>query len=279
MSSIVLVTGGTGKTGQRLIRRLGEEGWAARCASRSGGAPTGVEGVKFDWHDSQGHDAALAGVERVYLVAPVGSNEPLTVMEPFIERAIVRGVRRFVLLSSSSIEEGGPVMGTVHAFLHRRAPEWAVLRPSWFMENFSMGQHLTTIRDHDSIYSATDNGSVPFIAVDDIAEVALRALIDVRAANDELLITGPAALTYDQAAAIIGAARGRPVRHVRLTDKESIARFEAIGIPHDYAVMLTGLDRAIAQGAEARTTSVVADVTGRAALTLESFAARNAKVW
>jgi ergot alkaloid biosynthesis protein len=278
MSDTILVTGGTGKTGGRLIHRLVEQGWTARCASRSGKAAAGVDGVKFDWHDVQGHAAALAGVKRIYLVAPVGSNSPLEVMQPFIELAIARGVRRFVLLSSSALEEGGPAMGAVHALLHRIAPEWAVLRPSWFMENFA-GSHLATIRDQDSIYSATDDGLIPFIAADDIAEVAFRALTDKDAANSDLLITGPEALSYGEAAAIIGKARGRPVRHVRLSGAELTARFESFGVAPDYAAMLAGLDRAIAAGAEARTTSVVAQLTGRGPMSLEDFAARNAAVW
>jgi ergot alkaloid biosynthesis protein len=279
MSGIVLVVGGTGKTGGRLIERLSEEGWTARCASRSAKAPPGVEGVAFDWYDAPTHEAALAGVERVYLVAPLGASNPIEVMEPFIERAIAQGARRFVLLSSSLIDEGGAAMGAVHALLHRRAPEWAVLRPSWFMENFSAGQHLATIRDEDAIYSATDDGLAPFIAVDDIAEVAFRALTNEEAANDGLVLTGPTALSYDKAASIIGEARRRAVRHVRLTGEALAARFEAFGLPHDYAAMLAGLDRAIAAGAEARTTEIVARLTGRAPRSLVDFAARNANAW
>jgi ergot alkaloid biosynthesis protein len=278
MSDTILVTGGTGKTGGRLIRRLVEQGWTARCASRSGKAAAGVDGVTFDWFDAKGHAAALAGVKRVYLIAPLGSNNPIEVMQPFIELAITRGVRRFALLSSSAIEEGGPAMGAVHALLRRIAPEWAVLRPSWFMENF-VEAHLATIRDQDEIYSATDDGQVPFVAADDIAEVALRALTNDKAVNDGLVITGPKALSYGEAAAIIGAARGRPVRHVRLTGEQLTARFESFGIAHDYAAMLAGLDRAIAGGAEARTTAVVKQLTGRGAMSLEDFAARNATVW
>ena len=278
MSDTILVTGGTGKTGGRLIRRLIEQGFTARCASRSGKTQARVESVTFDWYDAQGHGAALANVQRVYLVAPVGSNNPIEVMQPFIERAIAQGVRRFVLLSSSAIEEGGPAMGLVHALLHRIAPEWAVLRPSWFMENFAES-HLATIRDHDAIYSATDDGLVPFVAADDIAEVAFRALTNNEAANNDLVITGPKALSYDEAAVTIGMARGRPVRHVRLSGEELTARFESFGVAHDYAAMLAGLDRAIAGGAEARTTSVVAQLTGRVPMSLEDFAARNAAVW
>ena len=45
----VLVTGGTGKTGSRLVRRLREQDWPVRLASRSGKAPDGVEAARFDW--------------------------------------------------------------------------------------------------------------------------------------------------------------------------------------------------------------------------------------
>lgn len=279
MNGIVLVIGGTGKTGSRLVTRLVQEGWRVRCASRSGKAPAGAEGIVFDWFDDSSHAAALAGVDRVYLVAPVGSNDPLAAMLPFLERAIERRVRRFVLLSSSLLEEGGPAMGQVHAFLHQNAPEWTVLRPSWFMENFSENQHSVTICAEDAIYSATGDGLVPFVAAADIAEVALRALINEVSFDSDMVLTGPEAMTYDTAAATIGAACGRPIRHICLSGEEMTARFESIGVPGDYAAMLAGLDLAIAAGAEARTTTVVEDVTGRSGMTLAAFAAENAGAW
>ncbi|MFY0576538.1 NAD(P)H-binding protein [Cystobacter fuscus] len=137
----ILVTGGTGKTGGRVVRRLKELGWPVRLASRSGSALEGVEAVRFDWNQPEGHARALEGVERVYRVAPVGDTDPLPSMSAFVERARAAGVRRFVLLSASSLPEGGPAMGGVHRLLRETAPEWTVLRPSWFMQNFSEGQH------------------------------------------------------------------------------------------------------------------------------------------
>jgi ergot alkaloid biosynthesis protein len=279
MSGLVLVTGGTGKTGTRLSARLRQAGWSALSASRLRQDSGEIRSVAFDWYDPRGHDAALEGVERIYLVAPVGASDPIEVMGPFIERAIAKGACRFVLLSSSLIEEGGPAMGAVHALLRRSAPGWAVLRPSWFMENFSVGQHAATIRDEDAIYSATDDGSVPFIAVEDIVEVAFHALTDDVAVNEGLVITGPKALSYDQAAAIIGGARGRLVRHIRLKGEQLTDRFRAIGLPDEYAAMLAGLDRAIGAGAEARTTATVARMTGQEPQSLAVFAARSAGVW
>jgi ergot alkaloid biosynthesis protein len=279
MSGLTLVTGSTGKTGAHLVEKLVEGGWPVRAANRSGTAGAGTEGVVFDWNEATGHAAALEGVDRVFLLAPTGSSAPLEVMAPFIELALARGVRRFVLLSSSQLDEGGPAMGAVHALLHRRAPEWAVLQPSWFMENFTVDPHLASIRSEDAIYSATDDGLVPFLSVEDIAAVALRTLTDAHPANAGLVLTGPRLLTYDDVAATIGEARHRPVRHLRLTAHELAARHERFGIPAGFAALLAGLDRAIASGREARTTPVVAQMLGREALSFEAFAGTRGALW
>ncbi|MET3546370.1 uncharacterized protein YbjT (DUF2867 family) [Paenibacillus favisporus] len=76
----------------------------------------------------------------MYLVAPA-SMHPEEVMIPFIRRALDASVKRFVLLSSASIPENGPVFGAVHHYLRQHAPEWAVLRPSYFMQNFTNAGH------------------------------------------------------------------------------------------------------------------------------------------
>ncbi|WP_420593719.1 ergot alkaloid biosynthesis protein [Deinococcus sp.] len=276
MSGNILVTGGTGKTGAALMKRLTQAGHPAISASRTAMTPGSV---RFDWDDAQSHDAALNGVSGVYLVAPIGSSTPIDVMEPFVKRALSQGVQRFVLLSSSLIDENGPAMGAVHALLKRHAPQWAVLRPSWFMENFSQGPHAETIVHEDAIYSATDDGVVPFVAVDDIAEVAQRALTDKQAPNTDLIITGPVALSFDQVAEMIGAVRGRAVKHIRQTQAQRTASFQAVGVPPEFANMLSELDRAIAHGAEARTTSVISAMTGRAPTSFAAFAAEHSHVW
>lgn len=105
-------------------------------------------------------------------------------MKPILEQAMAIGTRRFVLLSSSQLLPGDPIMGEVHAWLADNALEWAVLRPSWFMQNFSEGPHGQTIRDESTIYSATANGRVGFISADNIAEVAV-ALLTSEGSLDE----------------------------------------------------------------------------------------------
>ena len=269
MNERVLVTGGTGKTGRLVAHQLVARGVAARIATRH---PTSADQVRFDWDDGASHGAALDGVGSIYLVAPTDRMEQLPTMRPFLEQAVERGMARLVLLSASSLEEGGPMMGQVHAWLHASAPRWTVLRPSWFMQNF-ITQHLPSIVTEGCIYSAARDGRVPFIDAADIAAVAVEALVDPTLASGDWVLTGPEALTYDEVALLIAAATGRPVRHCRLSVDELARRHAGFGIPDHYALTLARMDEAISCGSENRTTTEVQQVTGRAPVTLASFLA------
>ncbi len=156
-------------------------GHAVRAASRKGTPVAGAEPVAFDWYDPGTHGPALDGVDRVYVIPPVGDPDPVGVVVPFLRRARAAGVRRAVLLSASSIPEGGPAVGQVHQALPGIFDEWAVLRPSWFMQNFTGSHvHAQSIRTDGVIRTATGTGRVGFVDAEDIAAVAVRALNDVR---------------------------------------------------------------------------------------------------
>lgn len=273
----ILLTGGTGKTGSRIAVRLAAHGVQARVASRDVKAAE-AQAVHFDWANTATHGSALDCIGAIYLVAPAGVADPLEAMTPFLRAALSAGVRRYVLLSASSLPEGGPMMGQVHAFLHEEAPEWVVLRPTWFMQNFSEQQHLPTIRDEGAIYTATYDGRVPFIHADDIAAVGVAALLG-RVSDGDHILTGPRALSYDDAAGIIAAAVRRPVRHQRLSEEGLARRLAGHGLPPPYAATLAAMDAAIAGGSEDRVTGAVEAITGRAPISFEAFAADNRDRW
>ncbi|OKI02005.1 NAD(P)-dependent oxidoreductase [Streptomyces sp. CB02923] len=259
----VLVTGATGTTGSRIVARLAALGCDVRAASRRATPQDGARPVRFDWYDPATHAEALRGTDRVHLVPPVGDRDPAAVVLPFLDRARAAGVRRVVLLGSSAIARGGPAVGQVHAVLPELFDEWAVLRPSWFMQNFSGGHaHARSIREDGVIATATGDGRVAFVDADDIAAVAAHALTDRTAPGTDLVITGPEALSYDAVAAVVTRVTGRPVTHLQLTHEQLRDRL-ATGIPGDFATLLADLDRSIAEGAEDRTTDTVERVTGR----------------
>lgn len=170
-------------------------------------------------------------------------------------------------------------MGQIHAHLRRVAPQWAVLRPSWFMQNFINEPHLSTIRNEGAIYSATEDGPVPFVSVEDIAEVGAHVLLQNDTPEHDLIITGPELLRYDDAAAIIGEACGKTVRHVRLSEEALATRYMKFGMSRDYAETLAGLDGLIARGAEDKLSTAVPNITGRPATSFRNFAKHHASIW
>lgn len=258
-----LVIGATGTTGSRTAAQLTAAGHRVKAASRAATQVDGAEPVPFDWYDPATHAAALDGVDRVYLLPPVGDPDPAAVMLPFLQQARTTGVHRAVLLSSSAVPEGGPAVGTVHKALPDLFEQWAVLRPSWFMQNFTgTHTHARSIRDEGIIRTATESGRVGFVDAEDIAAVAVRALTDEQAPNTDLVLTGPEALGHDEIATIITEVTGRPVVHRRLSYEQMRDRLTAV-VPAEFAAILAGMDRAIAEGAEDRITDTVQRLTGR----------------
>ncbi|MFG2712877.1 NAD(P)H-binding protein [Streptomyces goshikiensis] len=275
-SGATLVIGATGTTGRRLVARLAAAGRRVTAAGRSATAVDGARAVRFDWDDPDTYGDALAGADRVYLIPPPGSPDPAAVMLPFLRRARAAGVRRAVLLSSSAIPAGGPAVGRVHQALPDLFDEWAVLRPSWFMQNFTGDHaHALSIRSEGVIRTAAGEGRVGFVDAEDIAAVAFHALTDLRAPNTDLILTGPSALSHREVAEVLSGITGRPVAHEELTPEQMRDRLAAF-MPAEFAALLTDMDRAIAAGAEDRTTDTVRRVTGLPPLDFRACALREA---
>ncbi|MFJ9425163.1 NAD(P)H-binding protein [Streptomyces sp. NPDC101249] len=277
----VLVTGGTGKTGRVLAALLRERGVPVRVASRtpSAGAPAAV---RFDWNDPATHPEALRGTDRVYLVPPVHTTDPMPLVRPFLAEAERLGVRRVVLLGSALVLPGAP--GALELAAHVRArPGWVVLRPSGFMQNFLAPHPLgERIRRHGDIRTAATTGRVGWIDAGDIAAVAAALLATpdghTHAPRDHLL-TGPEALSYRDAAQIISHHTGRPIRVVPVTVAEQADVYRASGMPHAFATALASVDAGIRTGRDDHISTAVRDLTGRPPRTFAEFARQHAARW
>ncbi|KAK0436739.1 hypothetical protein EV421DRAFT_2086463 [Armillaria borealis] len=271
----ILLTGGTGKTATRIARLLQDANQPVLLTSRKGVVPEPFKGVKFDWYDPSTFENAFTAdpnIDRIYLVAPAGSLEALPPMKPFINLAVQKGVKRFVLLSASGLEPGYPALGKVHEYLLSLKVDYAVIRPSWFFENF-LTLHLSNIKEQNMILSASADGKIGFISADDIADLAVSTLTDEKSHNTDHILTGPELLSYDDVAAIFTEVLGRKISHTRITVEELKKRYLAFGLPEDYAEMLSSLDDLNANGVEEKIFVAAKKVTGKR--TLKSFVEAN----
>ncbi|QYN38691.1 ergot alkaloid biosynthesis protein [Pseudonocardia sp. DSM 110487] len=277
----VLVTGGTGKTGTVLAELLRGSGVPVRVASRnpSAGDP---EAVPFDWDDPATHPAALRGTDQVYLVPPPHAVDPMPLVGPFLAEAERLDVRRVVLLGSAIELPNAPGALELAARVRAR-PGWVVLRPSGFMQNFLSPHPLgDRIRRHGEIRTAAGTGRVGWIDARDIAAAASALLTDPdgRTADQrDYLLTGPKALNYQDAAAIITAQTGRPIRVEPIGVDDAALSYRATGMPTSLANALAAVDAGLTAGREDRITTAVLDLTGCPPRTFAEFVRGHATEW
>ena len=138
----ILLLGGTGTVGTRIAPLLSSQNYTPILASQSGSSSSSYSTVKFDWTDSSTWSSALeshTSIKAVYIIAS-GMADPGPTAKQFIELALERGVKRFVLQSATSVPEGGYAMGKIHSTLREMGDagrlEWGVIRPTWFQGSF-----------------------------------------------------------------------------------------------------------------------------------------------
>ena len=274
----ILVLGATGKTGRRLLPYLSTRGATVRAASRQAGAGR----TRFDWHDPDTYDPALTGADAIYLVPPDLIEDATPIVGPFLDRAVRAGVQRVVLLSSMGVEfpsdVDGPGSGRARLEQQVKASgmEWTILRPGGFNQNFSEGFLLPGILHANAIATATGDGAVAFVDADDIAAVAAAALTEDGHHQATYAITGPEALTFAEAAAIIGTAAGRAIGHRQISSAELTQILCRAGLHANYAAIVVRDQEAIRDGLGTRVTDVVPRITGRAATPFATYAAHAA---
>jgi uncharacterized protein YbjT (DUF2867 family) len=234
-----LVVGGTGKTGRRVAARLVARGVPVRIGSRSGEP-------RFDWEDRSTWAPALRGASAAYItyypdIAVPGSTEAIAELASI---ALGGGTRRLVLLSGRGEEEAE----RAERALACSGAEWTVVRCSWFMQNFSEDFLLDQILAGEVALPAGDVPT-PFVAADDIADVAVAALTEDGHAGRVYELTGPHALTHAEAVAEIARATGRDLRYVPISLDEFVAGATADSVPADIVSLLAYLyDEVLVEG-------------------------------
>ncbi|KAK3949283.1 hypothetical protein QBC32DRAFT_40432 [Pseudoneurospora amorphoporcata] len=227
--------------------------------------------------------AASSDEQQQRAPSPSPSQQASLLMQ-FIDYARLKhGTRRFVLQSASAMEPGGFAMGRVHAHLRelgqRGEAEWAVLRPTWCQQDFEQPCHVKSIKDENKLYSATNEGKIPWVSADDIAAVAVQALTMEDAPNTEYLVLGPELLGYDDIANTLSSVLGRKIVHVDLSSSALERRHQSFGCSEEHSRLMSSLDTAIKYGSENRTNDVVLSMTGNKPKSFREYAESAKEIW
>ncbi|GAB3462792.1 NmrA family NAD(P)-binding protein [Kineococcus endophyticus] len=264
---MIVVIGGTGKTGRRVAERLTGRGERVRAVSRS-------TSPRFDWDDASTWQAALAGAHAAYVtyypdLALPGVPE---LIARFSATARAAGVHKAVLLSGRG-EEGA--LASERA-LQASGLAWTIVRCNWFDQNFSESFFLEPVLSGVLSIPAGE-AREPFVDADDIADVATAALLDPRHDGEVYELSGPRLLTFTEVARELSAATGREVRYEPVSHEEYVAELEREGLPADFADLFA----MVLDGRNASVTDGVQRALGRPPRDFADFARRTAAtgVW
>jgi uncharacterized protein YbjT (DUF2867 family) len=236
----------------------------------------GVEIVEVEYDKPETVKAAFEGGGKLFLVTTPLIPNMLEKTAMLVAEAKKAGVAHIVKLSNRDVftEEEANIdpIGwhrKEEMIIEESGIPYTFLRPAGFMQNFFM--HGETIKAQNFISSATGDGKEGFVDADDIAAVAAEALTGEGQEGKIYEITGPEALSYDQAAEIFSKVLGRKISHMKITEEDAKKGFAGAGWPEWLLNAYLLGARLTREGRLKNLTSTVEEVTGKNPKTFEQF--------
>ena len=265
----ILVTGATGNVGRLVVDSLlalGARNVRALTVNPSRAAlPPSVDVFTGYLGRPSSLRAALDGVDLMYLAPKVETCDEVCRM------AAAAGVRHIVDLAGVTGSPWAPVERAVEA----SGIPWTHLEAGEFMTNTEMW--APQIKTGDEVRDHAAESATAVIALEDIADVAARVLLDGGHPGKSYELTGPVSVTRRSLVTQIGAALGRELRYLDLPLEEVVA-FYAPTMGADNADWYFR-DRPLLAEHPQPPLTTVADVLGRPATTFAEWARDHADLF
>jgi NAD(P)H dehydrogenase (quinone) len=150
---------------------------------------------------------------------------------------------------------------------------WTFLRNNMYTDMLLLG--LPQAVASGTLYSATGKGGRSYVTREDCARAAVGALLSDFEGHRILDVTGPAAVTQDQIAAIASEITGKRVKHVPLSPEDMRKGLIGAGMPEMYAGLMLEFDAMTARGYLAVVTPTVKELTGHQPTSVRAFLTAN----
>ncbi|MGW6912788.1 SDR family oxidoreductase [Kitasatospora sp. NPDC054939] len=266
-----VVTAATGQLGRLVVEGLlaqvpaSEVAVAVRSAEKAADlAARGVTVRVVDYNRPETLADAFGPGDRVLLISGNEMGRRVAQHTAVVEAARAAGV---ALLAYTS----APGAATFRLADEHRATEaairaagipFALLRNGWYTENY-LGDAAGTVSRGAVVASAGEAGRVASAARRDYADAAVAVLLGEGHENRVYELSGDAAWSFAELAAVLAEVSGRPVQHRVVTPAEHLAVLVGAGLPEGFAEILVDVDAGIARGELAGTPGDLARLIGR----------------
>lgn len=268
---LIAISGATGNIGRGVAHNLVGTDTRLRLIVRDASrAPAGATDVaEATYGDRAAAEAALRGVDVLFMVSAAESADRLDQHRTFIDAAVAAGVQHVIYTSFlGAAPDAEFTLGRDHwateEHLRGSGMQVTVLRDSFYLD------FLPTLAGEDGVIRGPGgNGRVGAVARADVARSAAAVLRDPAAhVGATYNLTGPQALTLTEVARIITELTGRTTTYHVETIDEAYASRRHYGAPEWQLDAWVSTYTAIASGALDLVTDTVEQLSGTAPLSL-----------
>ena len=282
---MILVTGATGAIGSELLRLLSQAGISARALTRNPNKTQKLPHITWvvgDLSRPETLTAAFEGVTTLFLLTHY-FEDMVELQHNAIVAAREAGITHVVKVSAfaATAHSRAPI-GRWHYQVERELEEsgmgWTILRPHHFMTNL-IAQAGYVIKE-GNIYSPSGDGKIPYVDPRDVASVAFVTLTQPGHLGKIYVVTGSEAISYRQAAEIIGNVIGKKLQFVDESPEEAQARRIREGVPPSVIESILAIGAYQRAGGKTVTiTNTIAELTGRPPRTVAEFVQEHVSVF
>jgi NAD(P)H dehydrogenase (quinone) len=285
----LLVTGASGHLGRRVLELLlasestRDRTLYALTRNPDKIADLAARGVIVRAASFEDDPAALAaafrGADRALVVSTDALDRPgrrILQHRAAIDAAKAAGVRHVVYTSLVHADPDSLVTLAPDHFATERAIadsglSHAILRNNMYTDYLLF--NLPAAVRAGRLANAFGAGAVSYVTREDCARAAAAALASRFEGRARLDITGPAALTQSELAAIVSTITGRPLEYAPLDPDTATSGMVAAGMPQPVAELLVSFERSAAAGQLAVVSPAVRELTGHEATSVHDFLA------
>lgn len=279
---MIVITAASGKLGNAIADALVAKGKAAgtRLAVRSpeklaARKAEGFDVVAADYDDPAGLKAAFAGMDTLVLISGMAPNEArIAQHHNAIEAAKAAGVKRIIYTSATN-----PVNASLF--------DWAKAHVATEAELKASGLAYTILRDNsyfannDPLFAnAKESGvlaftgieaKVAYISHEDVADSIIGALFGTGHENKIYEISGSAAYSAIDLAAILSEITGKEIKALDVPVSAFEDHFRSMGLPEFVVTGVGGFYAALGAGEYAATSKDVELLAGRPSTSARAY--------
>jgi uncharacterized protein YbjT (DUF2867 family) len=276
---MIVLTGASGTIGKATLSALQAAGQQVRIAARNPAkvqAP-GAETVAFDWDDLASYRSAFQGADKLFLLTPNSERQVGYVLQAVAvaKRVGIRHIVRLSVLGAHS--DPGIAMGRQHQAAEKEilasGIPWTFLRPTFFMDNFINYYGVDPEAD-GQVYLPNGSGKAAWTDPLDVGECAAKVLAAAGYEQRMFELTGPEALSTEEALAIMGEVWGHKYTYVDVAEETARKSMEAGGMPEWMVDAFLELNALVRNGHATHLSGGVKEILRREPHSLREWARR-----